>query len=67
MTKNELSTHRVIQLSVLQDTLQASINVHWRCSAKLASIGNRNGAAYYSRKAEREEILLSRVNRRLAS
>lgn len=64
-TTARMSTHRVIQLSQLLDTVQAKASQYRRGAAKLASIGNRLGAIVYVRKAQKCDSIAWRVRTRL--
>ncbi len=60
-----LSTHRVIQLSILLDNLQALARVHARCVNNLSRIGNQKGASHYRARAVRENSLIKCISQRL--
>lgn len=53
-----ISTHRVIQISELEDKLTANIRMNYIRAEKSASIGNRNAARFFTSRAKKAEMLM---------
>jgi hypothetical protein len=60
-----MTTHRLIQVHVLFDTLSSRARVCRRAADNLARIGNDRGAAHYLRRASRLERIASACAQRL--
>lgn len=59
------STHRVIQIHSLEDTLSSKARVYRRCADNLARIRNNTGAGHYLRRAIRAERIAAKCRARL--
>jgi len=63
-----MTTHRLIQIHNLEDTMSSKARIARRSADNLARIGNTNGAGYYLRRAMRfERIANICINRIKAS
>lgn len=63
MTK--LSTHRLIQISNLEDTCASSASVSGRAAIKALNIGNVKASVYFSRKCQRMSRIAAKCRARL--
>lgn len=61
-----MSTHRVIQIHNLLDTLSSKARQCRRAADNLAAIRNDRGAGHYLRRAVRLEHIAARCSARLA-
>lgn len=61
-----MTTHRVIQIACLVDSLESLSRVFRRSSINLRKIGNQKGASYYAAKAMRVERVLFKAQERIS-
>jgi len=54
-----MTTHRLIQIHNLEDTMSSKARIARRAADNLARIGNNNGAGHYLRAALRCEHIVS--------
>ena len=62
-----MTTHRLIQIHNLEDTISSKARIARRAADNLARIGNNNGAGYYLRAALRFEHIANACAARRAS
>ncbi len=62
---NRMTTHRLIQIHSLEDTLSASASVSGRAAMNAARIGNLGAAAHFMRKAQRLNRIAAKCRSRL--
>ena len=62
-----MTTHRVLQICSLLDTLESQGRTYNRCASNLASIRNTQGAGHYLRRAIRVERIAAKCRLRLES
>lgn len=62
-----MTTHRAIQLSILEDRLESQARQDRIRAGKAAAIGNKSAAAFFVNRARKADVLLQyRVQPRIA-
>jgi hypothetical protein len=64
--RNQISTHRVIQLSELAYSASCDAAVNARAAANAAAIGNRSATRAFIARSSRLNAIAVRINQRLA-